>query len=181
MYRIIHTKLEGCIELVPSIYEDKRGISIKPYHKSTFEKLGVLDEFKEDLMVFSNKGVLRGLHFQVEPFEQAKLVYCISGKVKDVVLDIRKTSKTYGQYEVIELSSKKRNLIYIPKGFAHGYLTLEDNSTIMYKMSSEYNRECESGIRWDTIGLDWCEYSPIVSERDSKFITFSKFTAINNS
>lgn len=180
MYKIINTKLEGCIELIPSMYEDKRGSSIKPYHKSTFEKLGINIEFKEDLVVVSKKGTIRGLHFQMFPFGQSKLVYCINGKIKDVILDIRKSSKTYGQYEVIELSSKKNNMIYIPEGFAHGYLSLEDKSIVMYKMSSEYNPKFESGIRWDSLGICWGEDNAILSERDSKFMSFSEFDLINS-
>ncbi len=111
MYKVVKTKVEGCIELIPKIFEDKRGISVKPYHKSSFEKLGIHEQFREDLMVTSKKGVIRGLHFQNAPFEQSKLVYCIKGKVQDIVLDIRKSSPTYGKFQIIELSSQKMKCI----------------------------------------------------------------------
>lgn len=175
MYKVVKTKLEGCIELVPNIFEDNRGISVKHFHQSTFEKIGIQEKFQEDLMVISKKGVFRGLHFQQPPFAQAKLVYCIKGKIQDVVLDIRKSSLTYGKYQIIELSSQKMNSLYIPNGFAHGYLTVEDQSIVMYKMSSEYKPEAEGGIRWDSLGICWDVDNVIISERDRSFMEFSEF------
>lgn len=117
------------------------------------------------------------MHFQSPPFGQAKLVYCIKGRIKDVVLDIRQGSPTYGQYEVIELTGEKKNMLYIPEGFAHGYIALEDESIMFYKMSNEYNKEAEDGIRWDSFGMDWGydNDSIILSDRDKQFQTFDTF------
>ncbi|MDU3336061.1 dTDP-4-dehydrorhamnose 3,5-epimerase [Paraclostridium bifermentans] len=172
MYKIIKTELVGCMQIIPNIFNDKRGKSLKTYHKTTFKKLGIVEDFKEDLIVTSNKGVLRGLHFQKKPYEQSKLVYCLKGSVLDVVLDIRKNSNTYGKYICINLSGDKGNMIYIPAGFAHGYLSLEDNSIVGYKMSQEYNPEYEDGIKWNSLDIPWNIENPIISDRDKVFKSF---------
>lgn len=175
MYQITKTKLQGCLELIPHIFQDVRGITVKPFCVSALKEVGINNIFEEDLLVASNKNVIRGMHFQKQPFGQAKLVYCIKGRIKDVVLDIRKGSPTYGKYEVIELTEEKKNMLYIPEGFAHGYMALEDNSIMFYKMSHEYNKEAEDGIRWDSFGMEWeCE-NAILSDRDKQFQTFDTF------
>ncbi|WP_373600023.1 dTDP-4-dehydrorhamnose 3,5-epimerase [Paraclostridium bifermentans] len=175
MYNTINTELDGCVEIIPNVFKDKRGKSIKIYHNTTFKNLGITEEFKEDLIVTSNKGTLRGLHFQKKPYEQSKLIYCLKGSALDVILDIRKSSNTYGKYICINISANKGNMIYIPKGFAHGYLALEDDTIIGYKMSQEYNPEYEDGIKWDSLDIPWNIESPIISERDKLFKSFSDY------
>lgn len=177
MYQVNKTNLKGCLELVPKVFTDIRGTSVKPFHIDTFKELGLVCDFAEDLMVVSRKNVLRGLHFQNPPYAQAKLIYCMRGSILDVVLDIRKGSPTYGKYETFHLSGSNNHMLYIPEGLAHGYLTLEDQSIVMYKMSSVYKPEFESGIRWDSIGISWGADNPIISERDKKFITFDKLNS----
>jgi dTDP-4-dehydrorhamnose 3,5-epimerase len=175
MYEVKEAKIKGIFELRPKVFCDVRGTSIKPFHNETFVGLGFCSVYNEDLIVTSHKNVLRGLHYQNPPYAQAKLVYCIEGSILDVVLDIRAGSPTYGSYETFQLSSARRNMIYMPEGFAHGYLALEDNSVVMYKMSSVYAQQYEGGIRWDSIGMDWGVKNPILSERDKRFLPFNEF------
>jgi len=175
MYSVIDTKLKGCLRLVPKIFEDNRGITFKPFHVDLYKELGIIESFNEDLIVISKKGVLRGLHYQNHPYAQAKLVFCIRGRILDAVIDIRSGSPTYGEYELFDLSGYNKHMLYIPEGFAHGYLTLEDQSIVMYKMSAIYKPELEGGIRWDSVGIPWGVENPIMSERDRKFVTFDAF------
>ncbi|PHV71369.1 dTDP-4-dehydrorhamnose 3,5-epimerase [Sporanaerobium hydrogeniformans] len=177
IYTIHNTRLPGCKEIICNGFYDNRGISIKYFHKSTFHLLDIKEEFFEDLMVTSKKGVIRGMHFQNPPFGQAKLVYCIKGRIKDVILDIREGSPTYGRYDTIELTEEKRNMLYIPEGFAHGYMALEEDSIIFYKMSNEYNKDYEGGIRWDSFGMNWGNEKFILSERDQSFKKLCQFNS----
>lgn len=176
MYRIKKTNIENCIEIFPNVFEDNRGITIKPYHRKSFEDLGILEEFKEDLFVTSSKGVIRGLHFQKEPFEQSKLIYCVKGSILDVAIDMRKESKTYGQAVHFHIDSRKRNMAYIPSGFAHGYEVLEEDTMVVYKLSSMYAPEYEEGIRWDSVNIDWNTSNPLLSDKDKKWQTFLEYT-----
>lgn len=177
MYKIIKTKVDGCIELIASVFEDVRGETTKTYHSEEFNRLDIQDVFNEDLMVTSKKGVLRGLHFQCNPFSQAKLIYCVRGSILDVAVDIRKNSSTYGQYVEFLIDSKKHNLAYIPVGFAHGYQVLEEDTTVIYKMSSIYSPEHEGGISWDSIGINWPLEKPIISDKDKLLPKFKDFTS----
>lgn len=178
MYVINKTKIDGCIELIPQIFADHRGISIKPYHREAFKQLGIDCSFNEDLMVTSNKSVLRGLHYQTPPLQQAKLIYCVSGSIFDVAVDIRTDSPTYGRHMFCYIDTKKHNLLYIPSGFAHGYLVLEDNTTVIYKMSSVYSPAHEAGIRWDSVEIHWPLNTPILSEKDKTLPTFPNFFSV---
>ncbi|KMT22632.1 dTDP-4-dehydrorhamnose 3,5-epimerase [Clostridium cylindrosporum] len=175
MYKINKTNIEGPIEIIPNIFTDHRGVSIKPFHSDTFKRLGLEYDFNEDLMVTSNKGVLRGLHLQKPPYEQAKLIYCVKGSIFDVAVDVRKESLTYGQYACFYIDAKKHNIVYIPAGFAHGYLVIEDDTTVIYKMSSIYSPSHEDGIRWDSINIPWPIKEPILSEKDNKLPPFNSF------
>lgn len=175
MYIVEETKLKGCFKIIPRRFSDHRGTSVKPFHMDEFIKLGLQYNFEEDLIVTSYKNVLRGMHFQNPPYAQGKLVYCIKGNIMDVVIDIRNGSSTYGKHEVFSLTGSNNNIIYIPEGFAHGYLSLDDDSIVMYKMLSVYKPEFESGIRWDSLGINWGFENPIISERDMNFVPFEKF------
>jgi dTDP-4-dehydrorhamnose 3,5-epimerase len=158
------------ILITPEVYEDDRGFFIETYKKSEFEKNGINIDFVQDNYVKSEKGVLRGLHYQLNPKAQGKLVRVTKGKVLDVVVDIRKNSPTYGKYVAVELSASNKQMLWIPPGFAHGYLVLEDDTEFQYKVTSEYSPEHDRGIIWDdpSIRIKWPIDNPILSDKDSK-------------
>ncbi|BBB90412.1 MAG TPA: dTDP-4-dehydrorhamnose 3,5-epimerase [Methylomusa anaerophila] len=178
MYQLHKTKIDGCLELTPNIFNDHRGISIKPFHSDFFQTLGVEHNFNEDLMVISHKGVLRGMHLQNPPLQQAKLIYCASGSIFDVAVDVRKNSPTYGQHVAFYVDAVKHNIVYIPSGLAHGYLVLEDCTTVIYKMSSVYSPGLESGFRWDSAAIPWPVQNPILSDKDKSLPGFNDFVSI---
>ncbi|MFL8675405.1 MULTISPECIES: dTDP-4-dehydrorhamnose 3,5-epimerase [unclassified Clostridioides] len=180
MYNIIKTKLKDCVEIIPNIFEDSRGITIKPYHYPTFKNLGIEEFFNEDLFVTSKKGTIRGLHFQKEPFAQSKIIYCVSGSILDVAVDIRKDSPTYGEHVCFNIDSRKRNIAYIPNGFAHGYQVLEENTMVIYKLSSPYSPNNEGGIKWDSMNINWNKINPIISSKDNKLPTFAEYITLSN-
>lgn len=163
-------------EINPYIYKDYRGEFIKTLNSEEFKKYGLSFDFKEEYYSISKKNVLRGLHFQLPPYDHDKLVYCIKGKVLDVVLDLRKKSINFGKVFSIELDEYKKNMLYIPKGFAHGFYTLEENSIMVYKTTTVYNKDYDSGILWNSIEFKWPCVNPIVSERDRSFENFLSFS-----
>ena len=168
------TPLEGVIIVKPTVFADNRGFFMETYKKSEFEKYGIAVDFVQDNHSKSTKGVLRGLHFQKEPFAQGKLVRCIRGAIFDVAVDMRKQNKTFGKWFGIELSEDNKLMLWIPPGFAHGFLTLSEEAEIVYKVSgAEYAPAYDSGIIWNdpAIGIQWPlkEYSieePILSQKD---------------
>lgn len=168
--KIISTDFKDCFILEPDIYEDDRGLFFEGFNKKKFEKLSnQKTNFIQDNYSFSKKGVLRGLHFQTGKYSQAKLVQVISGKVIDVVVDLRKESLTYGKHIKTILSSKERNMIFIPKGMAHGFISLEE-TIFTYKCNNYYNKNSESGIIYNdpNLNIDW-EFDKkkiIVSNKD---------------
>ncbi len=165
--QVRHTAIDGLIELIPRVFADERGHFFETYNKPLFASLGLPMEFVQDNQSFSVKGVLRGLHFQREPYAQGKLVRVISGQVLDVAVDLRADSPTFGQHETFLLDSRLNNMAYIPEGFAHGFLALED-SVFSYKCTNVYHKSSEGGLRWDdpALGIDWGIADPIVSEKD---------------
>ena len=162
------TGFEGLVEIIPNVFEDDRGWFYEFYKEETFKKHNINYSFVQENQSFSKKGVVRGLHLQLPPYAQAKLVTVISGKVLDVVVDLRKTSGTYKQVYYCLLESDRRNMLLIPEGFAHGFAALED-SIFFYKCSKVYNRESETGIRWNDPQLDinWRIENPVLSPKDS--------------
>jgi dTDP-4-dehydrorhamnose 3,5-epimerase len=138
---------------------------------------GVTSKFVQDNQSMSSKGILRGLHFQKDPFAQGKLVRVIKGSVLDVAVDIRKKSPTYGQHFLIELNEENKTMFYIPPGFAHGFLTLEDDTLFSYKCTNYYNKESEGAIRWNSksLNVDWGIVNPILSSKDATAPTFDEF------
>ncbi|SNZ06190.1 dTDP-4-dehydrorhamnose 3,5-epimerase/CDP-3, 6-dideoxy-D-glycero-D-glycero-4-hexulose-5-epimerase [Persephonella hydrogeniphila] len=173
--KIIEKSLNGIVIIKSNVFKDNRGVFIKTYHKEFFEKNNLDSEFRESFFSVSKKNVIRGMHFQTPPDEHAKLVYCAYGKILDVVVDIRKNSPTYGQFYSIELTQDNGKIIYIPKGFAHGFKSLTDNSVVIYLTTKEYSPKNDSGIRWDSFGFDWEIENPIISNRDKDFLPLSKF------
>ena len=175
LFEKIETPLEGCFEIQPVVRGDNRGAFIKTFHADAFSQLGLDTDFKEMLCTTSVKNVLRGLHFQIPPCDHVKLVYCAFGKVMDVALDLRKNSLTYGNFHTLELDSEKGNMFYLPKGFAHGFLTLSDKAVLIYNMTHVYSAEHDKGILWNSCGIDWKTSCPILSERDQKHPRFDEF------
>lgn len=177
---ILEEPMKGLLVLQPKVFEDNRGYFYESYNFDTFKSLGIKESFLQDNQSLSTqKGVLRGLHFQNEPFAQAKLVRVVTGSVLDVVVDIRKESPTYGHHFSITLTGQNKTQLYIPRGFAHGFLTLENNSLFNYKCSNIYNKDSEDGILWnDTdLGIDWGIKDPILSEKDTLNQRFSDFNS----
>ncbi|HZX62538.1 MAG TPA: dTDP-4-dehydrorhamnose 3,5-epimerase, partial [Bacteroidales bacterium] len=163
----------------PDVIEDHRGYFFESYNEEKFRQLGIDEKFLQDNESKSGKGVLRGLHFQVPPFQQGKLVRVIKGAVLDVAVDLRNSSPTYGQWVSIELSEKNKWMYWIPAGFAHGFLTLEENTIFFYKCTQVYHRESEMGIAWDDpdLRIDWGTDQPLISEKDKTAGRFRDFVS----
>lgn len=170
--------IKGLYEIVPKFFGDERGYFIETYEYEQFKKAGIDAVFVQDNQSMSKKGVLRGLHYQREHM-QGKLVRAISGKVFDVAVDIRKDSETYGQWYGVVLDSEKKNMLYVPEGFAHGFLVLSDTAEFAYKCTDYYHPEEETGFMWndETIGVEWPELDCdiILSEKDTKYAPFCEF------
>ena len=176
--KIIETGFEGLYEIESNVFGDDRGYFFESFRRSTFESLGFRTDFVQDNESFSVKGTLRGLHYQEEPFAQAKLVRVALGKVMDVAVDLRAGSPTYGQHHTVILDAKRHNLFMVPAGFAHGFLALED-SVFSYKCTNYYDRASEGGVIWNDpdLNIDWQIDNPIVSEKDEllpNFVTYKK-------
>ena len=172
---IRQTEILGCFEIIPKVLKDERGTFVKTFHQDIFKANGLETHFAEEYYSFSHKRVLRGLHFQLPPMDHVKLVYCIFGKVLDAVVDLRVGSPTYGKFEIFELSSEKANMIYIPKGLAHGFYVESENAIMMYKVTTVYSPEHDTGILWNSVDIPWPDEKPIISQRDSQFQTFADF------
>ena len=177
---IISTKIEGVYLIKPKIFNDDRGsffesFNMKVFQKETNQKIS----FVQDNQSVSSKNILRGLHFQKPPHAQAKLVRVIKGSVLDVVVDLRKKSKTYGEYILEELSEYNNHQLFIPKGMAHGFLTLEDNTIFTYKCSEFYCKDAEDSIIWNdnSIGIKWPGSKPLLSKKDQNAKKFSSFVS----
>ena len=183
-FEFVKTEIPDIILVKPRVFTDCRGFFMETYKKSDFKLAGIDTDFVQDNHSKSIKGVLRGLHYQKEPFAQGKLVRCIRGKIFDVAVDIRKGSPTFGKWVGYELSEENRLMLWIPKGFAHGFLTLSEEAEVVYKVSGgEYNPDYDAGIRWDDpdIGIDWPVESVeevLLSEKDRN-LPFLKDADIN--
>lgn len=176
---IIKTKIEGLLIVEPQVFGDERGFFVETYHEERYQEAGIEMEFVQDNLSKSSKGVLRGLHWQTPPFTQGKLVQVISGKVLDVAVDIRKDSPTFGEWVSVELSGENKKQFWIPPGFAHGFVSLEDDTIFSYKCTNLYNKDSERGVMWNDpdINVDWQleKYGikePIISEKDQKNMSF---------
>ena len=170
-------KIKDVILIKPKIFGDNRGFFMESYKKSEFFANGIKVEFNQDNHSKSTKHVLRGLHFQKAPYEQAKLVRCSKGRIYDVALDIRPNSKTFKQYVKVELSEENKCMLYIPAGFAHGFVALSDEVELLYKASAEYNKDADCGIIYndEDINIDWgIDFEPILSEKDRALPKFKE-------
>ncbi len=175
--KINKTHLEGVIIIEPTVFGDGRGHFFESYRLDKLSEFGVNDDFVQDNQSLSAKGILRGLHFQTGEYAQGKLVRVIKGAVVDVAVDIRKSSATYGQHIAVELNENNKTIMYVPPGFAHGFVTLEDDTIFTYKCTNYYNKESEGAILWNSsaLGIDWGITKPILSEKDKDAIDFAKF------
>lgn len=175
--QFVPTPLEGLVEVLPKVLHDERGFFFESYQFKKLKELGIKDLFIQDNQSFSKKGVLRGIHFQNAPSQQSKLVRVIKGKVLDVAVDLRPKSPTYGQYHSTILDDQDHKFFYIPEGFGHGFLALED-TILLYKCNDYYDPKAEGGIIWNdpTLNINWGAEAPIVSEKDQKLPTFKEFT-----
>lgn len=172
---VTETFIEGLKILSPKVLEDTRGSFFKTYHIENFEELGLPTVWREEYFSMSNKDVVRGMHFQTPPDDHDKVVTCVQGAVLDVVLDLRKASKTYKQVFSLELNAQNRHILVIPKGCAHGFLSLQDNSMMFYKVSTVYSPANDKGLLWSSIGFDWPVANALVSERDQNHPTLTVY------
>lgn len=179
--RVEKTKLEGLIIIHPDIFGDSRGWFTESYNLKKYQALGINVEFIQDNHSYSKEiGILRGLHFQTGEFAQSKLIRCVKGVLYDVCVDLRKNSPTYMQWQGIELSNENKLQLFVPKGFAHGFVTLSEDVEIMYKVDAFYSKEHDSGIRYDdpSINVDWRSILPnvefILSEKDKQLKHFKE-------
>lgn len=177
--KIIETEIEGVFIIENFHSSDDRGSFTKTYHNELFEKSGFCTNFKESYFSISKKNVIRGMHFQLPPHDHEKLVYVAKGEVVDVILDMRKKSDTYGKTISIILNDSNYRSIYIPKGLAHGFKSMVDNTIMIYNVSTVYNNEADYGVRFDSIDFNWDMDTPIVSNRDKSLITFEEFKKNN--
>lgn len=164
-------KIEDVILVKPQIFGDNRGFFTETYKKSNFIKNGITVDFVQDNHSKSSKHVLRGLHYQAKPYAQAKLVRCVKGKIFDVAVDLRKNSKTFKSYVKVELSEDNKHMLFIPDGFAHGFVVLSDEAELLYKTSQEYSSSHDRGVFWadKELNINWeIDFEPILSEKDKK-------------
>ena len=176
---VLETHIKDLLIIKPKVFEDARGYFFESYNEDVFKRSGINLNFIQDNQSLSNAGVLRGLHFQAPPFAQGKLVRVITGAVLDVAVDIRKNSPTYGQNVTIELNEENKTMFYIPPGFAHGFLTLRDNTIFSYKCTNLYNKASEGTVLWNDndINIDWNIEKPILSEKDLVGTPFKEFVS----
>ena len=174
---LVKTSIDGLLIIRPDVFKDERGYFFESYNKERFAKAGLNMDFVQDNESKSDKGVLRGLHFQKPPYAQGKLVRVIKGSVMDVAVDLRKGSPTYGKWESVVLTEENKLQFWIPEGFAHGFVALEDNTIFNYKCTNVYNKESEGSILWNDpdINISWNIDNPILSEKDKISPLFKNF------
>ncbi|TRX40144.1 dTDP-4-dehydrorhamnose 3,5-epimerase [Flavobacterium restrictum] len=175
---IEQTPIKDLVILTPKVFEDSRGYFFEAYNQEKFEANGITYRFIQDNQSFSTRGVIRGLHLQINPFAQAKLVRVLQGEILDVAVDLRKSSPTYGQHFSVVLSANNKKQLMVPPGFAHGFSVLSDTASVMYKVDQLYNKDSERGIRFDdaTLNIDW-KVAPkeiIVSDKDVILPSFNQ-------
>lgn len=177
--KFTETNIPGLLIVEPKVWKDDRGYFFESFNKKTFADAGIAADFVQDNQSFSQRGTLRGLHGQANPFAQGKLVRVIQGRVLDVAVDIRKNSPTYGQHVSVELSAENFKMFWVAPGFLHGFATLEDNTIFTYKVTNAYSKESEIGIRWNDakLNIDWGlkDEEVILSDKDKILPLFEDF------
>lgn len=171
----LETEISGVYIIETQTHTDERGVFVKIFHKGEFKNKKLNINFRESFYSISKKNVIRGMHFHLPPKDHSKLIYVTNGAILDVVLDLRNGSPTYGKYISRELSEMNNRMIFIPRGCAHGFLSLKDNTCTVYLQSSTYSKEHDTGICYDSFNMDWKTKNPIVSDRDKKFIALEDF------
>lgn len=180
---IIETPIQDLLVFEPKIWKDSRGYFYESFSQRVFENAGIDVNFVQDNQSFSQKGTLRGMHAQANPFAQGKLVRVIQGKVVDVAVDIRKNSATYGQHFAVELSSENHKQLWVPPGFLHGFLTLENDTIFAYKVTNYYDKDSEIGVMWNdpTLNIDWAAYlDPSEFLLSDKDLVLSDFASLKS-
>lgn len=178
MTTLLPSRLAGCLELRPSTHRDERGSFVKPFQASTFESLGLESRWGEIFYSVSGRGVIRGLHLQVPPAAQAKLVSCVVGEILDVVVDVRVGSPTFGEHDAFRLTGGEMAAVYVAEGFAHGFAALTEPAVVAYAVTNEHDPACDTGVRWDSVpGLLWPVEAPIISARDAALPTLDAFAS----
>ena len=177
--KIEKTHIEGLLLIHPSVFADNRGCFFESYNKITFQDHGLNVDFVQDNQSVSHKNVIRGLHLQAPPFAQGKLVRVAHGKAIDVAVDIRKNSPTFGQHLAVELSADNNTMFWIPEGFAHGFVALEDNTVFLYKTTNYYHQASEMAIcpTDSVLNIDWGVENPVLSDRDRENSLFDVFVS----
>ena len=173
--KFVATVITGCYQIIPDIRRDDRGNFVKVFHRDIFSQHGLATEYAEEYYSASHRNVVRGLHFQTPPHDHAKLVYCVQGSVMDVALDLRRGSPTFGQHLMLELSAQNGHMLYLPPGLAHGYCTTSEPALMVYKVTTTYAPNHDTGLAWDSANIDWPIKDPIMSERDRSFGTLAEF------
>jgi dTDP-4-dehydrorhamnose 3,5-epimerase len=174
-FELVDTGFPGLHVLRPRQFGDRRGSFVKTFHVSHFASLGISFVSREEFYSVSAKNVVRGMHFQLPPAAHAKLVYCPCGRAMDVVVDLRRQSPKFGRSYSRELNGNTPELVFIPAGFAHGFLSLQDDTIMVYQTDVVHTPECDAGIAWDSIGFEWPVNGPILSERDQRLPRLEDF------
>lgn len=177
MISISETVIPGCFILKPKVHKDKRGSLVKIFNSKVFKNLNLETNFLEEYFSFSIKNTLRGLHFQSPPHEHVKVVSCVQGEVLDVLIDLRKGSPSFNKVIDLIISDYNNNIIYIPKGVAHGFFVLSENAILLYNTTTSYNVYADKGIKWSSIPFKWPNNCPIISERDQNLVELNKFVS----
>ena len=176
-FELIETPIKGCFEIIPRVFEDDRGRFVKTFHYGWFREQGLQSEYEEQYYSVSAKSVIRGLHFQAPPNAHVKLVSCLSGSILDVVVDLRKDSSSYRQFHTTEVSATKGNMVYVPEGLAHGFYVLSDRCIFLSMNSRKFSPECDRAINWNSIGFDWPDKNPVVSEKDRNAVMLNDYNS----
>lgn len=166
------TRLRGAFIVEPETLEDERGFFARTFDQKEFEAHGLKSRFVQCSISFNkSRGTLRGMHYQLAPYEEAKLISCVRGTIFDAIIDLRRASSTYGQWFAIELSAENYKILYVPEGFAHGFQTLEDDTVVFYQMSGFYHPECARGVRWDdpVFSIAWPLQPSVISPQDRSY------------
>jgi len=177
MFELVATAIPGCVEVRSRIHGDARGRFVKVFHRQAFVAAGLNTDYPEEFYSVSRRGVIRGLHFQSPPMDHIKLVYCVAGEVQDAVLDLRQGSPTYGRHALVALSAEVGNMMYIPRGLAHGFCAVSETATLVYKVSGAYSPTHDCGVLWNSAGIAWEVNEPILSERDRTHPSLDNFAS----
>ena len=168
-------RIAGCFLVDFPNFRDHRGLFVKSFQRTAFARQGLECDFIESFYTVSGENVLRGMHFQVPPADHAKLVYCISGSISDVALDLRVGSPTFGEHEAYDLRAEFNNAAYLPRGIAHGFIVRSAPAVVVYQVTSEHSPAHDTGVRWDSFGGKWPESQPVVSARDEALTPFAQY------